>query len=395
MRNKLFTLLSILVLFSLLVTACGGRATPTPAAAEPTAAPVEPTAAPAEPTTAPTAAPAEPTEEGITVGQVTDMGGIDDKSFNATAWKGVERAETELGATGKYLESQQQADYAKNIQQFVSEKLDLIVTVGFLLGVDTAAAAQANPAQAFAIVDYAYPDCYEGAVVGKDCGSDVALDNVLGLTFATDQAAFLAGYAAAATTETGKVGTYGGLPIPTVTIFMKGFEAGVKYHNQVKGTKVEVLGWDTAANDGLFTGNFESTDDGKKFAESLMDEGADIIMPVAGPVGLGTAAACQQAGCKVIGVDTDQVVSAAEYKDVWLTSVMKMMDVAVFDAVKAVAEGTFKGGTYVGTLENGGVGLAPFHEFASKVPATLQGELDQLQKDLIDGKITVDDVLGM
>jgi basic membrane protein A len=323
------------------------------------------------------------------------MGGIDDKSFNATAWAGIEQAEAELGATGKYLESQQQADYAKNIQQFVSEKLDLIVTVGFLLGVDTAAAAVANPEQAFAIVDYAYPDCYEGAVVGKDCGSDVALDNVLGLTFATDQAAFLAGYAAAATTETGKVGTYGGLPIPTVTIFMKGFEAGVKHHNQVKGTEVEVLGWDTAANDGLFTGNFESTDDGKKFAESLMDEGADIIMPVAGPVGLGTAAACQQSGCKVIGVDTDQVVSAAEYSDVWLTSVMKMMDVAVFDAAKAVAEGTFAGGTYVGTLENGGVGLAPFHEFEDVVPATLQDEIDQLKQDLIDGTITVDGVLGM
>ena len=127
MRNKLFTLLSVLVLFSLLVTACGGRATPTPAAAEPTAAPAEPTAAPVEPT----AAPVEPTTEGIVVGQITDLGGIDDKSFNQTSWKGIQDAEKQLGITGKYLESQQQADYNKNMQQFVSEKLDLIVTVGF------------------------------------------------------------------------------------------------------------------------------------------------------------------------------------------------------------------------------------------------------------------------
>ncbi|MCK6540295.1 MAG: BMP family ABC transporter substrate-binding protein, partial [Anaerolineales bacterium] len=129
------------------------------------------------------------------VAQVTDLGGIDDKSFNATAYKGIERAVAELGVEGKYLESQQQSDYAKNIQQLLDEDTDLIVTVGFLLGVDTAITAKANPDQMFAIVDYAYPDCWPGAVEGKDCGSTTELPNVLGLTFATDQAGFLAGYA--------------------------------------------------------------------------------------------------------------------------------------------------------------------------------------------------------
>ncbi len=390
MRNKLFTLLSVLVLFSLLVTACGGRATPTPAAAEPTAAPAEPTAAPVEPT----AAPVEPTTEGIVVGQITDLGGIDDKSFNQTSWKGIQDAEKQLGITGKYLESQQQADYNKNMQQFVSEKLDLIVTVGFLLGVTTADAAKANPDLKFAIVDYAYPDCWPGAVVGKDCGSDVPLDNVLGLTFATDEAAFLAGYAAAATTQTGVVGTFGGIKLPTVTIFMKGFEAGVKYHNQVKGTNVEVLGWETAKDEGVFAGNFESLDDGRKIAESMMDEGADIIMPVAGPVGQGSAAACKEKGCMIIGVDSDWYESIPEYKETYLTSVMKNMDVAVFNAVKAVATDTFAGGTYVGTLSDGGVGIAPFHDLADKVPAGLQTEIDQLKQDIISGKLKVDDVLN-
>jgi basic membrane protein A len=327
------------------------------------------------------------------VGQVTDMGGIDDKSFNATAWKGIKDAEKSLFVEGKYLESQQQADYAKNIQQFLDEKLDLIITVGFLLGVDTAKAAIANPNQKFAIVDYAYPDCGPGATPGKDCGSDKPLANVLGLTFATDEAAFLAGYLAAGMTKTGKVGTFGGIKIPPVTIFMKGFEAGVKYYNQVKGTKVEVLGWNTAKDEGLFTGNFESTDDGRRFAESLVEEGADIILPVAGPVGLGSAAACKERGCLIIGVDTDWYVSAPEFKEVYLTSILKRMDVAVFDAIKSLTRGTFKGGVYVGTLKNNGVGIAPYHEFESKIPDTLKAEVEQVKKDLIDGKITVDGVL--
>ena len=260
---------------------------------------------------------------------------------------------------------------------------------------DTAKAAKTNPDQKFAIVDYAYPDCCPGAVVGKDCGSDKALDNVLGLTFATDEAAFLAGYAAAATTKTGKVGTFGGIKLPTVTIFMKGYEAGVKYHNQTKGTNVEVVGWDTAKNDGVFVGNFDSLDDGRKIAESMMDEGADIIMPVAGPVGLGSAAACKEKGCMIVGVDTDQYVSAPEYKDIYLTSVMKNMDVAVFNAIKAVKDGSFKGGTYLGTLKDDGVGIAPFHDFESKVPADpARRTRHAASRTIIDGKIKIDDVLA-
>lgn len=325
------------------------------------------------------------------VGQVTDLGGIDDKSFNATAYKGIEQAVSELDVEGKYLESQQQSDYAKNIQQFLDEKTDLIVTVGFLLGVDTATVAKANPDQKFAIVDYAYPDCWPGATEGKDCGSSTDLPNVLGLTFSTDQAAFLAGYAAAASTKTGKVATFGGINIPTVTIFMKGFEAGVKYYNQQKGTEVEVLGWDTAASDGSFTGNFESTDDGRSFAESFVQEGADIVMPVAGPVGLGSAAYCKESGaCKIVGVDTDWTVSASEYTDVILTSVLKNMNVAVFEAIKAAKEGTFKGGVYVGTLVNKGVDIAPVAGASSE----LNAELDAIKAQLIDGSLTVDGVLG-
>ncbi len=320
----------------------------------------------------------------IKVGQVTDLGGIDDKSFNATAYAGVEKAVAELGVEGKYLESTQQADYAKNIQQFIDEDTNLIVTVGFLLGVDTATAAKANPDTHFAIVDYAYPDCFDPAEEGKTCGSTTELPNVLGLTFQIDQAGFLAGYAAAGSTQTGKVATFGGINIPPVVSFMIGYEKGVQYYNEENGTSVEVLGWNTEAGDGSFTGNFDSLDDGRSFAESFVQEGADIILPVAGPVGLGSAAYCQESGaCKIIGVDTDWTVSSPEYKDVILTSILKNMNVAVYDAIKSEVDGTFAGGVYVGTVANGGVGLADVAGASDE----LKAGLDAVRQGIIDGTI--------
>jgi len=376
----MYAVLVALLVASMLLTACGAPATE---------APVVPTKAPV---VVPTEAPAAPA---LKVGQVTDLGGINDKSFNATAWKGVEDAKAKLGADGKYLESQGQSDYAKNIQQFVDEKTDLVITVGFLLGVDTAKAAAANPGTKFAIVDYSYPDCWPGAVVGKDCGSDKDIANVRGLTFQTDQAGFLAGYLAAGMSKTGKIGTFGGMKLPTVTLFMKGYEAGAKYYNEKHSTKVEVIGWNTAKDDGLFTGNFESTDDGRAFAENLMQEGADIIMPVAGPVGLGSAAVCKETGnCMIIGVDADMYVTAPEYKEVILTSVLKKIDVAVFNTVKDIVDGKFAGGTAVYTIKDGGVDIAPFHDLDSKVSAELKAEVEAVKADLISGAITVDGVLA-
>ncbi len=309
--------------------------------------------------------------------QVTDIGGIDDRSFNATAWKGMEMAAKKLKVEVKYLESQQQADYATNIQEFINEGCDIIITVGFMLGDATKEFAEKYPDQKFAIVDFAY---------------DPPLPNVLGLVFSVDEASFLAGYLAAGMTQTGKVATFGGIKIPPVTQFMVGYEQGVKYYNKQHGTNVEVLGWETDLNkegfgDGVFVGNFESTDDGRRVAESFMDEGADIILPVAGPVGLGTAAAVKERGAMMIGVDTDWYVSAPEYKEVYLTSVLKNMDIAVFEAIKMVVEGKFHGGVFVGTLANNGVGIAPFHEFEDKVPDDLKAELEQVREGIINGEI--------
>lgn len=339
MSKKLYIVMAAIILVSMLLSACQ----------------------PAKP-----AAPAK-----MKVCEVTDTGGVDDRSFNATAWEGAKMAQNQLGFEAKYLESQQQTDYEKNINAFIEEKCDLIVTVGYLLGDATKAMAEKNPNQKFAIVDFTY---------------DPAISNVLGLLFQTDQAAFMAGYLAAASTKTGKVGTFGGIQIPTVTIFMDGFAMGVKYYNEQKGGKVEVLGWDPAKKTGLFTGNFESTDDGRKMGETLMDEGADIIMPVAGPVGLGTAAAVKERGnAWIVGVDTDWSISAPDYKDIILTSVVKRIETAVFTAAKEVQDGTFKGGNYIGTLSDNGVGLPD----SSVWTPELKSEIQAIQADIIAGKIKV------
>jgi len=313
----------------------------------------------------------------FTACQVTDTGGVDDKGFNQTAWKGVTDAEKDLGIEGKLLESNAETDYAPNINSFVSDDCDIIITVGFLLGDATKAAAEANPDQKFSIVDFSY---------------DPPVPNILGQIFATDEAAFLAGYLAAGVSKSGVVGTFGGINIPPVTIFMDGFVRGVDYYNAQKGTSVKVLGWDASTSEGLFTNNFESLDDGRTFAQNLYDEGADIVMPVAGPVGLGSAALAAELGTdklKIIGVDVDQYVTDPEHQGVYLTSVEKKMDATVVASIKAAMDGSFKGGVTVGTLDNGGVGLASFHDLDSAVPADLKSELDAIKAGIIDGSISV------
>jgi basic membrane protein A len=307
--------------------------------------------------------------------EVTDTGGIDDKSFNATAWKGATDAQSQLGIDAKYLESKEVADFEKNINAFLEEKCDIIITVGFLLGDATKAAAEANPNQKFSIVDPS------PAIEGS---------NVVNQMFQTDEAAFLAGYLSAGMTKTGKVGTFGGMQIPTVTIFMDGYARGVTYYNEVHGTKVETLGYNTADGTGLFTNDFSDQQKGNDMAVSLMDEGADIIVPVAGPVGLGAAAAVKTRGnAYIIGVDSDWFLTAPDYADITLTSIMKLMDVTTFNVIKEAKEGTFKGGSAIGNLSNGGVALAPFHNLDSAVSAELKAELETVKADILSGKIAL------
>lgn len=315
--------------------------------------------------------------QAFTACQVTDTGGIDDNSFNQTAWKGVEDAKAQLGIEARFLESQAETDYQANINSLLGGQCDLIITVGFLLGDATKAAAEANPNQKFSIVDYAY---------------DPTIPNILGQIYATDQAAFMAGYLAAGMSQTGTVGTFGGINIPPVTIFMDGFAEGVAYYNAQKGTSVTVLGWDPEKKEGLFTNNFDSLDDGRAFAQNLYDEGADIVLPVAGPVGMGSAALADELGpdkLKIIGVDADHYLTDPDKKHVYLTSIVKLMDSTVSQAIEAAMDGSFKGGVELGTLETEGVGLAPFHDFEDAVPAELKAELDTIRQGIIGGSIKV------
>jgi basic membrane protein A len=308
---------------------------------------------------------------------VTDTGGIDDKSFNAAAWAGLQAAHTSnSNVTPTYVQSTAETDYEPNLTSFVNHtpKCDLIVAVGGLMGAATDKVAKANPNQQFAIVDY---------------GSQVA--NVYSMQFATDQAAFLAGYLSAGMSKTGKVGTYGGLKIPPVTIFMDGFADGVAYYNQKKGKNVQTLGWNKATQNGLFANSFTDQAKGKQLGQQLSSQGADIIMPVAGGTGLGTAADAQATSkYAVIWVDQDGCKSAAQYCSVFLTTVQKNIADAVGGAALAASAGTLSSahGT-IGTLANNGVQIAPYHDFDSKVPADLKAEVDQLKQDIISGKVTV------
>jgi basic membrane protein A len=300
--------------------------------------------------------------------EVTDTGGVDDKGFNQIAHEGLLQAEAELGVATDLLESTTDADYAPNLQSFVDKGCNVIVTVGFLLADATKAAAEANPTVQFAIVD-----------------SNTSAANVQGLTFATDQPSFLAGYMAAATTTTGIVGTFGGINIPPVAIFMQGFAKGVEYYNAQKGTSVKVLGWDIAKQDGTFSGDFNDQTKGTSIAKSMSDEGADIIFPVAGPVGLGASQfAMDSAGkVKIIGVDVDMAVSNPTQAEVYVASVLKKIDAAVLQAVKDALAATGGGTDYLGTLANGGVGVS----ITSTITPELQAELDAVTAGIIDGSI--------
>ena len=374
MKTNVKIAAAVFAVAALGLAGCGGSSTST----ESSAAPAASAAASAPAASAPAAAV-------LKACQVTDVGGVDDKGFNQKAYKGVTDAADQLGVEAIVLESQAETDYEPNIQAFVDQGCNVIVTVGFLLGDATMAAANANPDIPFTIVDYAYGENEDGTPM-------IANNNVLGQVFNTDEAAFLAGYLAAGTTKSGKVGTFGGINIPPVTVFMDGFYYGVQKYNADNGTNVEVLGWDPKTQKGLFTENFEKLDDGRTFAQNLVDEGADIVMPVAGPVGLGSAALATELGTDklmIIGVDSDQYESDTANQGVYLTSVLKNMDVTTFNAIQAVVDGTFAGGVTVGTIENGGVGLAPYHDMDSMVSQELKDQIAALQAGIIDGSVSV------
>jgi basic membrane protein A and related proteins len=307
---------------------------------------------------------------------VLDTGGVDDKSFNQSSYAGMTAANAENSNISiSYVPSNSGNDYTPNLNAEVTKGCDPVIAVGGLMFDNVTKVAKANPDTHFAEVD---------------AGSSGA--NVYGLQFNTAQGAFLGGYLAAGMSKTGKVATWGGLAIPPVTIYMDGFWEGVQYYNQQKGKHVQVLGWDEKKQkSGTFSQSFTDQNKGKQISQTFVQQGADVIFPVAGGAGLGAGAAAQAAGGKVsvLWVDTDGCESLAQYCKYFLSSVTKNLAKSVQTYLEQAASGTFPTGSYVGTLENDGTGLAPFHDYDSKVPSDLKSELDQVKADIISGKIKI------
>jgi basic membrane protein A len=339
-----------------------------------------------EPTTSESAA-AGGAVEGFKPCMVSDAGGFDDKSFNQLGFEGLEAASEELGVEFVAVQSDSEADFAPNITSLVDQNCTLIITVGFALASAAGEAAIANPDIEFVSID---------DVVDNDFDGTTDAENIKPIIFDTSQAAFLAGYASASYSQAKKVGTFGGMNFPTVSIFMDGFAQGVEYWNTEKGDTVEVLGWDRAAQDGVFTGGFSANQDAINAAQGLVDQGVDVLLPVGGPIYQSAASVIRDSGREIalLGVDADVYETDPSVADLLLTSIRKAIDVGVQEAVLGAGVGEFDNTPFVGTLENEGVALAPFHDFESKVSPDLQGELDAIQAGIIDGSIPVESYLA-
>ncbi len=308
--------------------------------------------------------------ESVKVGMVSDVGGVDDASFNQNTWDGLQMAQEDLGVQAQFIESAAQADYEKNITELAEQDYDLIITVGYLLADATSKMAAVYPDVDFAIVDFSY---------------DPTIPNVAGIIFNTDEAAFPIGYLAAAWADMQDpadpaLGYVAGMQIPTVEIFVVGYENGAKYYNEQKGKNVRFSG--------VYVGDFEAADQGKIVGNSLIDEGADVIFGIGGKTGNGGLSAAKERGKWGVGVDVDQYFTTPNEKDILLTSCVKRLDNSVFGVIEALLNDEFPGGdNYVGTLENGGVGLAPYHDFEDQIPDELKQEIDDIIEGIKNGEI--------
>jgi basic membrane protein A and related proteins len=311
---------------------------------------------------------------------VSDSGGFDDKSFNQLGAEGIDKAAKELGVEAIKVESEVETDFAPNVQSLVDQNCDLIVTVGFALSAATVESALANPDIKYIIIDDAADNDFDGKTDAP---------NIKPILFNTAQAAFQAGYLSAGFSKTGKIGTFGGANYPTVSIFMDGFKQGADYYNSVKGTSVQVLGWD--GTDGSFTGEFKKGTKAQATAQSLIEQGIDVLLPVGGPIYQSAAAAIRDSGKEIalLGVDADVFESDPSVGDLLLTSVRKSIDLATYTAVLAAGKGEFDVTAYKGDLKDGGVSLADYHDYADEVPAELDTEVKALKDSIVSGEIKV------
>lgn len=302
------------------------------------------------------------TAEVFCIGLVTDVGKVDDKSFNQSAYEGLKQAEKDLGATVKYIETTDSKDYAKNIDTFATAKYDIIITVGFNLGEATVAAAKKYTGVKF---------------IGVDQFQAEALPNLVGLIFDEDKAGFLAGALAAMMTKSGKIGGVLGTDVvPPVWKFGEGFRAGALYVKP--DIEVNVIYHSDVGFDKTFT----DPEWGKTTAVSMIDKGVDVIFGAGGKTGNGALGACAEKGVLAIGVDADQYLTVPEAQKALISSAMKLITPGVFDLLKLAKDGKMPGGNFTGA-----VGLAPFHDFDATIPADVKTKLQEIDKALKDGSI--------
>ncbi len=351
MQKRSVVFITVLVLASILISAC------------------------AAPATAPGAA---DTAKKLKVGMVTDVGGVNDKSFNQSAWAGVQKSMADLGIDAKFIESKQPTDYEKNIDQFATEGYDAIITVGFLMGDATAVKARQYPDIKFAIVDNAYFPTEGSAACGadvKDCYDDGGLKNVTSLMFQEDEVGFLAGVLAAGMTQTGTVCSVAGMEIPPVVRFVVGYQNGATWMKS------------DAKSLNVYIPSFTDPAKGKETGQSMIDQGCDVVFGVGGNTGNGGLLAASENGLMAIGVDVDQFFTYPEVQNALLSSAAKNVDTAVFNYLETLQDGTAAGGIQTANLKNGGVGLAPFHSWEDKVPQTVKDKIKEATDGIIAGTL--------
>lgn len=295
----------------------------------------------------------------IRVGMVTDVGGVNDQSFNQSAWEGLKKAKAEMGIKVSYLESKQDADYPSNLETLLESKNDLIWGVGFKLADALLLAAKQNPKQKYAIIDYSY--------------GDKTPSNVIGVLFKAEQGAFLAGYIAAKMSKTGTIGFVGGMDVPIINDFQYGYKAGALYANK-KTVVIE-----------QFAESFNDAAKGKAIANQMIAKKADVLFHAAGAVGDGVIEAAKEKNKYAIGVDRDQHYMAPQNV---ITSSLKRVDNAIFQIVKDLKNNKFEGGKTIELgLEDGAVDIS---ETTKKmIPEILQQEVKKLKQDIIAKKVTV------
>ena len=306
-------------------------------------------------------------EEAFCVGLVTDIGKINDRSFNQSAWEGVQQAANELGATINYIETVDRKDHAKNINVFGDAGYDVIVTAGSALGEATLAAAET------------YPDAH---FIGVDQYQKATTQNVAGLIFPEDQAGFLVGALAAMMSKSNKIGAVCGPDfIPAVWRFGEGYRAGAAYADSLKGTTTEVFV--VYHNDGDFNQAFIDPEWGETTAKSMIDQGTYVVFCCGGDTGNAAITAAAQTGAYAIGVDTDQFFTLPGAAPRMLSSAMKRITPGVFNLIKLAKEGKFPAGNYLGDAD-----YAPYHDVDSEVPPEVKLEMEKIKAGLLDGSIT-------